>query len=307
MKKNGADDKGNFWKILKPWGSFGALVMVLVWSLYMLHHGSFNFSSDLQKWAHFGDYFTGVAGPLLSFLAMCLVAYSIFKTHETSSEQLTALQVQNRDLATQVGNSSLTTAVDFLNRVVLLTEQRVHLLKTDCKDIKVVGPLKFGGALPHEIIEPLLSSEGYSIKSLYDFGILCTQFLEKTPPAPSGIFEWGLNDNMKKGTHDWLVKELNNLDDNEFDRLIEGLYGVMDAIDCIFNARKLFEKRLKEDYSVIRLFASLPEREIKVARALSLALIAVKDKLNYKNASIRRKILISNLDLNEYRIYYEVS
>ena len=303
MKKNGADDKGNFWKILKPWGSFGALIMVLVWSLYMLHHGSFNFSSDLQKWAHFGDYFTGVAGPLLSFLAMCLVAYSIFEAHETSSEQLTALQVQNRDLATQVGISSLSTAVDLLNRVVLLTGQRVHLLETDCKNIKV-KPLKFGGAFPHDIIETLLSSEGYPINSLYDFGILCTQFLEKTPPAPSGIFEWGLNDSVKD-THGWLVKELNNLDDNEFDRLIEGLYGVMDAIDRMFNARKLFEERLKETYSVIRPFASLPEREIKVARALSLALIAVKDKLDCKHASIRRKILISSLDLNEYRIYYD--
>ena len=107
------------------------------------------------------------------------------------------------------------------------------------------------------------------------------------------------------GTHDWLVKELNNLDDNKFDRLIEGLYGVMDAIDRMFNARKLFEKRLGETYSEIRPFASLPEREIKVARALSLALIAVKDKLDKKNASIRRKILISSLDLNEYRIYYD--
>ena len=262
----------------------------------MLHHGSFNFSSDLQKWAHFGDYFTGVAGPLLSFLAMCLVAYSIFKTHETSSEQLTALQVQNRDLATQVANSSLTTAVDLLNRVVLLTEQRVHLLKTDCKDIKV-EPLKFGGAPPHEIIEPLLSSEGYSIKSLYDFGVFCTQFLEKTTQAPSRIFEWGLNDSVK-GTHDWLVKELNKLDDSKFDHLIEGLGGVMDAIDRMFRARNLFEKLLEQSYSEISTFASLPEREIKVARALSLALIAVKDKLDYKDASIRRKILISSLDLN---------
>ena len=304
MKKNGADDKGNFWKILKPWGSFGALIMVLVWSLYMLHHGSFNFSSDLQKWAHFGDYFTGVAGPLLSFLAMCLVAYSIFKAHETSSEQLTALQVQNRDLATQVRISSLTTAVDLLDRVVLLTKQRVHLLETDCKDIKV-EPLEFGGAL-HEIIGPLLSSEGYPKNSLYDFGIFCTQFLEKTPPAPSGTFEWGLNASVN-GTHDWLVKELNNLDDNVFDRLIEGLYGVMDAIDRMYHARKLFEKRLGETYSEIRPFASLPEREIKVARALSLALIAVEDKLDKKHVSLRRKILISNLDLNEYRIYYEVS
>ena len=303
MKKNGADDKGNFWKILKPWGSFGALIMVLVWSLYMLHHGSFNFSSDLQKWAHFGDYFTGVAGPLLSFLAMCLVAYSIFKAHETSSEQLTALQVQNRDLATQVGISSLTTAVDLLNRVVLLTEQRVHLLETDCKDIKV-GPLKFGGVPLDEIIWPLLGSQGYPINSLYDFGIFCTQYLEKTTPESSGRFEWGLNDSVK-GTHDWLVKELNKLDDNAFDRLIEGLYGVMDAIDRMFNARELFEKRLGETYSEIRPFASLPEREIKVARALSLALIAVKDKLDKKNASIRRKILISSLDLNEYRIYYD--
>lgn len=297
MKKNGADDKGNFWKILKPWGSFGALIMVLVWSLYMLHHGSFNFSSDLQKWAHFGDYFTGVAGPLLSFLAMCLVAYSIFKAHETSSEQLTALQVQNRDLATQVRLSSLTTAVDLLNRVALLTKQRVHLLETDCKDIKV-EPLKFGGAPLHEIIGPLLSSEGYPINSLYDFGIFCTQYLEKTP-RPGGTFEWGLNDSVKGTTHGWLVKNLNNLDDNKFDRLIEGLYGVMDAIDRMFNARELFEKRLGETYSEIRPFASLPEREIKVARALWLALIAVKDKLDKKNASIRRKILISSLDLNE--------
>jgi len=65
-------------RVIILYAALGLLVLVLTIAAYpLLGHFGFPFSTSSNEWANFGTYLGGVAGPLLSFLALIAVAWTV--------------------------------------------------------------------------------------------------------------------------------------------------------------------------------------------------------------------------------------
>ena len=55
----------------------GMAVIVLVFSIYLLFFWGHKFSSDPAAWGQFGDFIGGTANPILSFITLVLLAFTL--------------------------------------------------------------------------------------------------------------------------------------------------------------------------------------------------------------------------------------